>query len=153
MQQLSTAEAYRLLREAPVAHLGVISEGKPYVIPMSFVVDGERLLFRTKPGRKFSALEESPTVCVETSTFDEETGAWTSVLVTGTAKESDDQATRQKTIEWLFTKYARALGSPLDRGGLQPLTGFPHVIEVHIEEITAFSSGGAFSPRTRPGRL
>lgn len=92
MEELSREEAFRLLSEAPVAHLGVISEGRPYVTPMSFVVDGERILFRTVAGRKFRAIAENPNVCIEASRFDEQTGDWVSVVVTGTAKETKDPA-------------------------------------------------------------
>lgn len=153
MEELPREEAFRVLEEAPVAHLGLISDGRPYVTPMSFVVDGDRILFRTMAGRKFRAIEESPVVCIEVSRFDELTGDWVSVVVTGTAKETDDSGTRQLTVERLFRKYANAIGSPLGRGGLQPMAGLPHVVEVRIEEITGMSSGSGFAPRTRPGRL
>ena len=48
---------------------------------MSFVVDDGRILFRTQPGRKLQAMEESPEVCIEACTFDESTGDWLSVIV------------------------------------------------------------------------
>ena len=153
MEELSREEAIRVLEEAPVAHLGTIFDGRPYVTPMSFVVDGDRILFRTMAGRKFRAIEESPFVCIEVSHFNELTGDWVSVIVTGTAKESDDSGTRQLTVEGLLRKYANAIGSPLGRGGFQPMAGLPHVVEVRIEEITGMSSGRGFAPRTRPGRL
>jgi len=146
-------QALRLLEEAAVAHLGLISKGRPYVTPMSFVVDGERVLFRTKPGKKLEAIKENPEVCIEASRFDEETGWWASVIVMGTARESHDADTEQLTVELLFEKYSKSLGSPLSRDGLQPLPGFPHVIEVKIEEVTGMSSGGGLRARTRPGRL
>lgn len=153
MEALSTEAAYRLLAEAPVAHIGLISDGRPYVTPMSFVLEGERVLFRTQPGQKFRAIEENPTVCVEASKYDADTGAWSSVIVMGTAEEVDDPATRQLTIQLLYAKYSDALGSPLNFGGNQPMAGFPHVVAVRIEEISGMSSGGGLTPRTRPGRL
>lgn len=153
MEELSREESLQLLREAAVAHLGVISEGMPYVTPMSFVVEGERLLFRTMPGRKLRAIEETPKVCIEVCRFDQQTGSWRSVIVTGTAMTSDDQATRELTVQMLLSKYAEAMGSPLGHGELQPLAGLPHVVEVKIEQITGMSSGGGLSFRTRPGRL
>jgi hypothetical protein len=48
---------------------------------MSFVVDGDRILFRTKPGRRYEAILENPDVSIEASTFDNETGEWSSVFV------------------------------------------------------------------------
>ena len=60
MDPMTTEDAIRFLSEAPVAHLGLVSDGKPYITPMSFVFDGDRILFRTQPGRKLQAIEKSP---------------------------------------------------------------------------------------------
>ena len=46
MNPLSREEALELLRSVPVAHIGVVSDGAPYVSPMSFVVVGDRVAFR-----------------------------------------------------------------------------------------------------------
>jgi nitroimidazol reductase NimA-like FMN-containing flavoprotein (pyridoxamine 5'-phosphate oxidase superfamily) len=153
VEPISDEEALQLLAEAWVAHIGVVDDDKPYVTPMSFVLDGRRLLFRTKPGKRFEAIGDNPNVCVEVSRFDEDTGDWVSVVITGTARELTDEATTSRTVELLFNKYEAFLGSPLGHGGLQPMASFPHVIEVTIEEITGMSSGRGFGFRTRPGRL
>ena len=42
MDPVLNEEAAGFLSEAPVAHLGLVSEGKPYVTPMAFVVDDGR---------------------------------------------------------------------------------------------------------------
>jgi nitroimidazol reductase NimA-like FMN-containing flavoprotein (pyridoxamine 5'-phosphate oxidase superfamily) len=153
MDPISEAEALEFLRQAMVAHIGVVHGGEPYVTPMSFVVDGNRILFRTKPGKRFEAIESHPIVCVEVSSFDEETGDWVSVLVRGTATETTDDETTSRAVELLMNKYEAVLGSPLGRGGLQPMASFPHVVAVEIEEISGMTSGRGFSYRTRPGRL
>ena len=143
----------RLLEEAPVAHIGVISNGEPYVTPMSFVVDGNRILFRTKPGKRYEGMTENPVVSVEASLYDRDSGEWSSVIARGVATESSDPETMALTVELLMKKYEKALGNPLSRGGLQPMSGFPHVVSVEITEISGMSSGRGFTPRTRPGRL
>lgn len=143
----------QLLGDALVAHVGFISEGAPYVTPMSFVVDGPRIVFRTKAGKKLDALRSEPRVCIEVCAFDDRTGDWASVIVTGTADEVEDRPTRELVVQELFDKYSSALSEPLSRGGPEPLPGSPHVIAVTINEITGRSSGSGFAPRTRPGRL
>ena len=153
MEAITVEEAKRFLDESLVAHIGVISEGSPYVTPMSFVVDGDRILFRTKPGKRYEAMLENPVVSIEASTFDNETGDWTSVIVRGRAAEAGDDATILLTVQLLFQKYGTVLGSPLSRGEIQPMASFPHVVQVPIEEITGMTSGGGFAMRTRPGRL
>jgi nitroimidazol reductase NimA-like FMN-containing flavoprotein (pyridoxamine 5'-phosphate oxidase superfamily) len=120
---------------------------------MSFVLDGNRLLFRTKPGKRFEALIAHPRVSIEASRFDEETGDWISVIVQGLAVERTDTTTTTRAIELLYEKYDKILGSPLGLGGFQAMASFPHVVEVAIDEITGMVSGRGFSFRTRPGRL
>lgn len=153
MEPLTDEGARAFLNEALVAHIAVVSDGEPYVTPMSYIVDGNRILFRTKPGRRFSALTENPVVSIEASRFDDETGDWTSVIVKGTAGVASDDATIQLTLAGLFDKYRRVLGSPLSRGGMQPISSLPTVVTVEIDEISGMSSSGPFSLRTRPGRL
>lgn len=153
MQPVSRDEAIRILESQPVAHLGIVIDGAPYVTPMSFVVDGERILFRTVAGKKLDGIRANPAVCVEASEFNEETGDWVSVIVRGTARFVDDASTRQDTISRLYSKYEKALGSPLSGGGIVPLGGNPYVVEVPIEEITGMASNGGLRVRTKPGRL
>jgi nitroimidazol reductase NimA-like FMN-containing flavoprotein (pyridoxamine 5'-phosphate oxidase superfamily) len=153
MEPIDEAEARQFLTESMVAHIGVVIDGEPYVTPMSFVVDDNRVLFRTKPGRRFEALDDAPVVCIEVSQFDEDTGDWISVIVTGRAAERTDDETTSRAVQLLLEKYQSAVGSPLGHGGMQPMATFPHVVEVPIESISGMCSGRGFAYRTRPGRL
>lgn len=154
MEPLSREEAMELLSSQPVAHLGVVREGRPYVTPMSFVVDGHRILFRTMAGEKLESLKANPSVCIEVASYDEQTGDWASAIVKGDATEVEEQEAQALTTSLLFQKYGDVLGSPLSRGGgMQPLQGLPHVIQVNIEEVSGMSSGSGWFTRTRPGRL
>lgn len=154
MESLTPEEAYEILVSEPVAHLGVISNGAPYVTPMSFVFADGRIRFRTMAGRKLDAIRANPAVSIEVSRYDEETGGWVSVIVEGNARLVDDDASRQETIALLFTKYERVIGSPLSGGGgLRPLGGHPHVVEVPIDHIAGMSSGRGMHVRTKPGRM
>ncbi len=153
MEPLSREEAMAILEAAPVAHLGLIDAGRPYVTPMSFVVDGNRIFFRTMAGKKLDALRENPSVCIEASRYDEETGDWESVIIRGEASETDEDAIRQDVIARLLRKYERVIGSPLGGRGMRPLQDLPHVVIVEISEISGMASGRGWSERTRPGRL
>jgi len=153
VDSISKARAFAFLEAAPVAHIGVVHDGEPYVTPMSFVLAGDDILFRTKPGRRFAAIEQNPVVSIEVSSYDPKNGDWTSVIVKGTARETDDDVTLSLTVEKFYEKYREILGSPLGTGGIQPLSTFPHVVAVEIEEISGMVSSGGFGMRTRPGRL
>lgn len=154
MDPLTREEAFDLLGRELVAHLGVIVDGEPSVYPMSYVLDGDRILFRTMAGAKLDGIRANPRVCIEVSNFNSETGDWKSVIVRGTATFVDSDATSQSLIAQLFSKYEKVMGSPMSAGGgLMPLGGQPYVIEVPIEEISGMSSHGGFHIRTKPGRL
>lgn len=154
MEPLTREEALEVLEGEPVAHLGVITGELPYVTPMSFVVDGDRVLFRTMAGKKLDAIRSNPSVCIEVSRFDGQTGDWVSVIVKGSARLVDDPNTTQEIISRLFDKYEEVMGSPLSgSSGLVPLGGQPYVIEVPIDSISGMSSGRGIHVRTKPGRL
>lgn len=154
MEPLTREQSFDLLGREPVAHLGVIVNGEPWVYPMSFVLDGDRILFRTMAGTKLDGIRANPRVCIEVSTFNDETGNWMSVIVRGTARFVDSDSARQSLIAQLFAKYEKVMGSPLSAGGgLMPLGGQPYVIEVPIDEISGMSSDSGFHIRTKPGRL
>jgi nitroimidazol reductase NimA-like FMN-containing flavoprotein (pyridoxamine 5'-phosphate oxidase superfamily) len=154
MESVSREEALELLANQPVAHLGIVIDQTPYVTPMSFVLDGERILFRTMAGKKLDGIRANPEVCIETAEYDPDTGAWVSVIVRGTASLVDDPDTRQAVVALLFEKYEKVMGSPLSGGGgLMPLGGSAYVIEVPIEDVTGMSSGRGIRVRTKPGRM
>lgn len=153
MNPMTRQEAMALLESAPVAHIGVVDRGTPYVSPMSFVVDGDRIMFRTMAGRRLEAMRANPVVCIEASKFDSDSGEWASVIVMGTAAETDDGEIRTMVVGKLLDKYREAIGSPLSRGGLQPMTALPYVVVVDMTEVSGMVSGSGFGHRTKPGRL
>lgn len=154
MEPLSRQEAIEFLESQPVAHLAMVLDGAPYVTPMSFVVDGDRILFRTVAGAKLDAIRSNPTICVEVSRYNDETGDWMSVIVKGVARLIDDAGLRQTVVALLYAKYEKVMGSPLSGGGgSMPLGGNPAVIEVPITDITGMSSGRGMRTRTKPGRM
>lgn len=154
MESVSREEALEVLASQHVAHLGIVIDGQPYVTPMSFVMDGERLLFRTMAGKKLDGIRANPKVCIEAAEYNPDTGDWVSVIVRGTARLADDADTKQGVVARLFGKYEKVMGSPLSGGGgLMPLGGTPHVIEVPIDDVTGMSSGRGIRVRTKPGRM
>jgi nitroimidazol reductase NimA-like FMN-containing flavoprotein (pyridoxamine 5'-phosphate oxidase superfamily) len=153
LETLNREEAISVLKRQLVAHLGVVIDGKPYVTPMSFVIDEERILFRTMAGKKLEGLRANASVCIEASEFDADTGKWESVIVQGFARLVDDEASRQETVRLLYEKYEKVMGSPLSATGLAPLGGYPYVIEVPLDHVTGMTSGSGLSVRTKPGRM
>ena len=154
MDELSLERCRQLLEDGWVGHLGVISEGEPYVAPISYVVVDGRVCFKTGPGRRADAIRSSPRVCLETSHFDQSTGYWESVVVWGIAEEITEDVEAQTVISALVSKYRPVLGSPLSPGPNDVGLGEPDIlIALPIETITGRSSGRFFHISSRPGRL
>ncbi len=149
MQELTETEARDLLERADVAHLGVIADGEPYVTAVSFVISGNLFLFRTGPGRRLKAIESGSPVCVEVSEYDSETGDWASVVAVGPGSVIADSALEAGTVDALYAKYRKVIESSLT---LEAAVGSV-AVAVMMGKISGRSSGKAWAPRTRPGRL
>ncbi len=149
MQELTETEARQLLERADVAHLGVIADGEPYVTAVSFVISGNLFLFRTGPGRRLKAIEGGSLVCVEVSEYDPDTGDWGSVVAVGPGSVIADGALESGTVDALYAKYRKVIDSSVT---LQPSVGSV-AVAVMLGKISGRSSGSAWAPRTRPGRL
>ncbi len=83
-EHLTDSECWSLLSKAEVGRLGVAALGTVEIVPINFVVDQKRIVFRTAPGAKLVALTLENSVALEIDGWDDAM-AW-SVLVKGTAE-------------------------------------------------------------------
>lgn len=79
-------ECVALLAGDEVGRLAVIDGGRPLILPVNYVLDGEDIVFRTAPGTKLAQGPRSP-VCFEIDGFDRAHHAGWSVVVTGRLDE------------------------------------------------------------------
>ena len=85
LEDLSTAECWRLLDATPVGRIGVLVDSAPEIYPVNHLVDGDSIVFRTAPGSKLRGLDRSPSVCCQVDGIDPEAHTGWSVLVKGRA--------------------------------------------------------------------
>lgn len=86
LEVLGPERALALLDTVTLGRLGVISEGKPLVLPVNFrLVDGV-VLIRTAAGTKLSAVGASASVSLEADHYDAFSHTGWSVVVEGTAR-------------------------------------------------------------------
>ena len=83
---LTPIEIDDFLGDRYFAHLGCQSDGEIYVVPISFVYSGGRLIGQTKEGRKVEMLRKNPSCCVQLDKINS-VADWTSVIVWGTFEE------------------------------------------------------------------
>jgi len=76
----------RLLASVPVGRVGFFADGEVVILPVSHLVDGQDLVFRTARGSKLSAAEGQDVVSFEADEYDKQTRSGWSVVVTGRAE-------------------------------------------------------------------
>lgn len=166
MDTLPEAQINKLLDTAKFAHVAVVSGGDPYVGPLSFVRHEDSLYFRTVEGERVQALREHPRAAVSVVEFDDETGAWESVLVRGdvTFVESDRGGDAAMVLFLdKYREYHSGLGSGArldEEDAALAWVGSPEVsrqdavvFAIEMREVTGRTSGRWMTPGTRPGRL
>jgi nitroimidazol reductase NimA-like FMN-containing flavoprotein (pyridoxamine 5'-phosphate oxidase superfamily) len=84
--QLTSNQIEDLLRGEVVARIGCISEGRVYVVPVTYVYDGTHVWGHSMDGAKLRAMRAHPEVCVEVEHVDDMSN-WRSVIAWGTFEE------------------------------------------------------------------
>ena len=87
LEVLSRAECLALLRTVPVGRVGISMRALPVVLPVSFAVLGDDVVFRTGTGTKLGAAVDQAIVAFEADDVDFARGSGWSVCVTGRASE------------------------------------------------------------------
>lgn len=101
LEQLDRAECLRLLASVSIGRLGLVVDGRPEVLPVTYAVDGETVVFRTAEGTVLSqaALQ---VVAFEADQIDDATHTGWSVLAQGVAQDvSDALDTRSERLRAL----------------------------------------------------
>jgi len=84
--QLTSAQIEDLLRHEVVARIGCISDGRVYVVPVTYVYDGTYVWGHSMDGAKLRAMRAHPDVCVEVEQVDDMSN-WRSVIAWGTFED------------------------------------------------------------------
>ena len=78
---LDVHACWELLRSVQVGRLAVLTDGRPDIFPINFVVDHGTVVFRTSDGTKLAAMMSAPDVAFEADAYDTGgRGAWSVVL-------------------------------------------------------------------------
>jgi nitroimidazol reductase NimA-like FMN-containing flavoprotein (pyridoxamine 5'-phosphate oxidase superfamily) len=140
-----------------LGHLAIVSDGEPYITPVSFVAfapSDEKpgtVRFRTVQGRRMKAMQEGGRVCIEASDVNNATGSWISVLAWGHNQPEVTPLEEQETITALLRKYHTGKEDPFRLPA--PSLTEPEVVIITIDTISGRASGKGLRPGLRPGRL
>jgi len=92
LASMSAEECLRHLRAEIMGRVGVTWDVLPVILPVNYVVDGDRIVLRTAPGTKLCAALSHCVVAFEVDGFDSVGHEGWSVLVRGPAREVTDEA-------------------------------------------------------------
>jgi len=140
MQKMNGQECREFLGRAGMGRLGCARNNQPYVIPIYFAYEGDRLYCFSTFGQKIEWMRANPLVCVEADEVFAHNN-WKSVVVLGRFQdlsdrpESDEvrrtaQATLEKRSMWWQTAYA----ANQPRRKTQPTQ--PVFYCIHIDDIS-----------------
>ena len=87
LELLSQAECVQLLRTKTVGRVGLSASSLPFVLPVRYVVDDDRILMRTGEATRMAAATSDAVVAFEVDEFDVDMDAGWSVMVQGFARE------------------------------------------------------------------
>jgi nitroimidazol reductase NimA-like FMN-containing flavoprotein (pyridoxamine 5'-phosphate oxidase superfamily) len=135
-----------ILARATVCRLGLCTGGMPYVVPLSFGYQNDRLYFHSaREGRKIDGIRENPSVCFEVD-IDQEvvTGdtpcQWSvryrSVIGFGKARLLEGIEEKRKALDVILAHYG-GVSDDYGEGAVDKVA----VIEVRIENLTGKQSG------------
>ncbi len=92
LESLTGEECLFLLSRNAMGRVGVTWDVLPVILPVNYVLDGERLVLRTAAGTKLCAALSRSVVAFEIDGFDPVDHSGWSVLVRGPASEITDRA-------------------------------------------------------------
>jgi nitroimidazol reductase NimA-like FMN-containing flavoprotein (pyridoxamine 5'-phosphate oxidase superfamily) len=107
IEELTEHDCRTVLRTTRVARLACARNNQPYIVPISFDLDGDCLYSYATLGQKIMWMRENPLVCVE---LDELTSdrQWVSVIVYGRYEElseTPEYADSRQLAEQLFQRH------------------------------------------------
>jgi nitroimidazol reductase NimA-like FMN-containing flavoprotein (pyridoxamine 5'-phosphate oxidase superfamily) len=119
IELLSAEECVALLRTKSVGRLGLSASSLPFVIPVRYVLDRDRILMRTGRDTQMASATDGAVVAFEVDEFAEGLDEGWSVLVQGFAREvlsgaEVDPATDEVLRSWVGPMPARCFSIPTD---------------------------------------
>lgn len=155
--KLRSRECRELLARLGFGRLACASNNRPYIVPVYFVYERERLYCFSTLGQKIIWMRENPLVCVETDEIRAHDD-WTSVIVLGRYVEipntpdnrkgwENARALMQKRSLWWQSGYT---ASQIRR---QPKPAVPVFYCILVEQLTGLRASPDFSEssKRRPG--
>lgn len=133
ISRLSVDEAKMLLSWSAIGHLGCITDDGPYVVPVNYALDGDRVYVHSMPGRKIIALRSDPRACLQVELIDSE-HQWQSALISGRYHEITDPDERTTALRRLAERFPTL--TPVESGPVHDGQSSVVIFCIRIDEIS-----------------
>jgi nitroimidazol reductase NimA-like FMN-containing flavoprotein (pyridoxamine 5'-phosphate oxidase superfamily) len=144
IQEMNIRECRELLKRLGAGRLGCARDNQPYVVPIYFAYEPDRLYGFSTAGQKIEWMRENPKVCVEVDEVISQNN-WSSVVAVGRFEELPEkpeyerirrqaQAVLEKRAMWWQTAYAAA------QSRKSPKPAAPVFYCIHIEEMSGHAA-------------
>jgi nitroimidazol reductase NimA-like FMN-containing flavoprotein (pyridoxamine 5'-phosphate oxidase superfamily) len=133
-KDLSFQDCEAILSKSRYGRLGLCADGKPYVVPMSYVYSAGKIFLHSRPlGKKVDHVKKNKEVCFQVDLLDE--NRWSSVIAYGKARLSSDPEARRRMFESFTARSLKGHGSKaFSREDLEKME--MTIWEIEVEEIT-----------------
>lgn len=107
---LNSEEIEQFLKSQIIGRLGCHADRQTYVVPISYVYDGEFIYCHSYEGLKLSMMRKNPDVCFEVDQTSD-MAKWKSVIVQGTFSQVEDAEERNYGMKLLLGRYLPIISS------------------------------------------
>ena len=101
--EMKSQDIDKLIREQVIARLGCYSDGKVYVVPVSYAYDGAYFYLISKDGMKIEMMRKNPSVCLQIDEM-KNISNWQSVVLWGEFEELTDLKDRNYALRQLMNR-------------------------------------------------
>lgn len=92
-----------LLSQQLLGRIACCEADRPYILPISYVYDGQFLYFHTTEGKKTEVLRKNPKTCFQVD-YIPSMANWQSVIVVGTYEELTEPSAREAALRLLVSR-------------------------------------------------
>ena len=107
---LTESQMNELLQKEIVGRIGCHTQEMVYVVPISYVYDGNNIYGHTYDGLKIKTMRKNPEVCFEVDDL-RDMGNWLSVIAWGTFEEITDPQEKVRAMKLLLNRSLPVISS------------------------------------------
>lgn len=133
IRPMSPDETRALLAEGHIGRLGCVSDGTPYVVPVSYILSEDCLYIHSLAGRKVRALRAMPRACLQVDDIKDPYN-WRSAIAFGRYEEITDVGQRQWAVRRLLARFPHL--TPVESVPVHDGQSSVVVFRIRIDELT-----------------